>query len=755
LSIIDELRRRNVLRVGAAYLVVAWLLIQVAETIFPLFGFDETPARIVVVVLAIGFIPSLVFAWVFEVTPDGLRKEKDLDRASYSTPRPSRNLDRLIMVALAIALGYFAFDRFVLTPEREATMAEAARREGRSEALSESYGDRSIVILPFRDMSPDGDQEYLSDGIAEELLNVLANVPEIRVISRTSAFAFKGKGLEAPEIARRLNVGHVLEGSVRKAGHRIRITAQLIDAQSDTHLWSRRWDREMNDVFAVEDEIARSVLQSLKATLLAQNTGRNSKADITEPDPRAHELFLKGNYLVTRYDPEAESFFEQAIAIDPHYARAYAGLAKSLLQPAPDTDDSEKRRDRAAAALDHALELDPDESYALSLKGLMLWSTNLGKARESWKSAIATNPNNSDAWRWLGLSYQESDSRRYLENIRQAYFLDPTIAIINAWYAEALTRFGSYREALAVARDFHKLDPASAWAYGLAGDIHRTQSRLDEALKSEYLAFSADPESSVFADAGWVLADLGEFALMESWARKWGEIDGSDEPTHVAQLAVALFYQGRQTEALHLLSEAAAQTGSPELYAFLGHHQIELNGDYDNARVSLEESLLPPGQESVHIDPEKALDWMGLTAYAMALQHTGAADRATTLVAELRSIVDRQNEAGLISHRFFSVRFLSAMINAISGNGSDAINDLSRADAQGVFYCLTCVRHWPQFSSLHGIPEFEALVAKGLAGRAVQRQRLADQGMLLTPEQVLQRRHLDYDPFGETGVSEK
>jgi len=257
LSFVNELKRRNVLRVGAAYVVAAWLVIQVVETLFPVYGLSDASVRIVITILAIGLVPTLIFAWAFELTPEGLKKESKVDRSQSITPDTGKKLDRMIMVVLALALGYFAFDNFVLDPQREADLIEEnlaavehARQEGRTEALVESYSDRSIAVLAFDDMSPEGDQEYLSDGIAEELLNLLAKIPELRVISRSSAFSYKGKGTKLNQIAEELNVAHILEGSVRKAGNRIRITTQLIEARSDTHLWSETYDRTLDDVFA-------------------------------------------------------------------------------------------------------------------------------------------------------------------------------------------------------------------------------------------------------------------------------------------------------------------------------------------------------------------------------------------------------------------------------------------------------------------------------------------------------------------------
>ena len=197
-SLFNELKRRNVLRVGAAYIVASWLIVQVVETVFPAFGFSDAAVRIAVIVLAIGFLPMLVFAWAFELTPEGLKREQDVDRSRSVTPETGRKLDRIIMVMLALGLAYFAFDKFVLSTSREASIAETARQVGRSEALVESFGDASIAVLPFDNISDDPSNEYFSDGVTEEILNLLAMIPELRVVSRSSAFAYKGKEIHVP-----------------------------------------------------------------------------------------------------------------------------------------------------------------------------------------------------------------------------------------------------------------------------------------------------------------------------------------------------------------------------------------------------------------------------------------------------------------------------------------------------------------------------------------------------------------------------
>lgn len=402
MTLFAELKRRNVLRVGAAYVVVAWLLIQVAETIFPLFGYGDTPARIVVLVLVIGFIPALIFAWAFELTPEGLKRESEVDRSHSITPHTAKRLDRVIMVVLALALGYFAFDKFVLDPQREsardeqvAGQVEEARQVGRTEALVESYGDKSIAVLPFVNMSSDAEQEYLSDGISEELLNLLAKIPEFRVISRSSAFSYKGKDIAIPEIARQLNVAHILEGSVRKSGNTLRITAQLIEARSDTHLWSQTWDRPLDDIFAIQDEIAAAVVEQLKGTLLVV------VPQVQETDPEAYALYLQARHLSGQVTAEAfeqsNALYQQVLLIAPDYAAAWAGLAQNYSNQAyKGLRPSEQGYTLARKAANKALAVEPEYAAAHARLGwiAMFYDNDLAQAARHFEHALKLDPNN-------------------------------------------------------------------------------------------------------------------------------------------------------------------------------------------------------------------------------------------------------------------------------------------------------------------------------------------------------------------------
>ena len=404
MSLFNELKRRNVFRVGAAYVVASWLVIQVAETIFPLFGFGDTPARIVVIVLAIAFIPSMIFSWAFELTPEGLKKESEIDRSQSLTPHTGKKIDRVIIVVLALALSYFALDKFVLSPQREAVMekqvaaqVEEARREGRTEALVESYGDKSIAVLPFVNMSSDTEQEYFSDGLSEELLNLLAKVPELRVTSRSSAFSFKGKDFLIADVGRELNVSNVLEGSVRKSGNMVRITAQLIKVDGDVHLWSETYDRTLDNIFDIQDEIASEVVTKLKITLLGHTP------DARKTDPEAYSLYLQGRHLrrqtVEGSYGKAQALLQEALAIDPYYAEAWVELASTYTNQANlGVRPYDEAFMLAREAINKALMVYPGYAQAHANLGYIArsYDNDLAAAAYQLQLALQLEPTNTD-----------------------------------------------------------------------------------------------------------------------------------------------------------------------------------------------------------------------------------------------------------------------------------------------------------------------------------------------------------------------
>lgn len=321
MSLITELQRRNVIRVAMAYVALAWLVVQVLDSLAPLFGIGDSTARLIVILMAIGIVPVLVVSWLFELTPDGLKREAEVDHDAATSRASARRLDRVIIGVLAVAVIYFAIDKFVIDPARDAELVTEAVEQARDEVLLESYGERSIAVLPFVDASTDGDQEYMADGVAEEIINLLSTIREIRVISRSSAFSFKGQSLPVSEIAERLNVRYIMDGSVRRAGDRLRVSAQMIDPRTDTALWSENYDRPFGDVFAIQDEIAARVVEKLEIELTdAMPTRRVVNAEAYALYLQARELVNLQNWTATQ---EAEELLEQSLAIDDQHPEAW------------------------------------------------------------------------------------------------------------------------------------------------------------------------------------------------------------------------------------------------------------------------------------------------------------------------------------------------------------------------------------------------------------------------------------------------
>lgn len=470
MSLFNELKRRNVFRIGAAYVVTAWLIIQVVETIFPAFGFGDAAVRIVVIVLAIGIIPALILAWAFELTSQGLKKETDIDRSLPASPKAGKNLDRAIMMVLALALSFFAFDKFVLDPSRDESRVEAARQEGRTEALVESFGDKSIAVLPFVNMSSDPEQEYFSDGITEELLSLLARIPELRVISRSSSFTFKGKEIDITQVAEQLNVSHILEGSVRKAGNQVRITAQLIDARSDTPLWSETWDRALGDIFAIQDEIASDVVKQLNVTLL------NPVPRGRQTHPEAYAKTLRAKYLLQARGPGdfmlAADLLKEALALDPDYVPAltHSSMVYFRMYQQGVYSLAEARR-LGDEALIKALSIAPDDGLANAYRAwdLVEWSDvrDLDAAAAMCQKAVESEPGNAEVLmnvgkcaRWIG---RHDDA---LALIERAMSLDP-LCFACIWNrAKIYTETGRLKEAEEEIRKYMGLGSGGGYSYG-------------------------------------------------------------------------------------------------------------------------------------------------------------------------------------------------------------------------------------------------------------------------------------------------
>ena len=513
MSLIQELQRRNVIRVGLAYAAAGWLLIQLAEIVFEAWAIPEVGLRVLITVLAIGLPLVLVFAWAFELTPEGLKRESEIDRSSSIAMQTGRRLDRIIIVVLALALGYFAVDKFVLrdrAPERvppaESSAVEAAREQeaaGEQEpdgdiATSDEAPalptDRSVAVLPLRNLGQAGEGDAFATGMHDGLLTALAQIDSLRVVARASVLRIADQGLSLPEVAGLLGVATVLEGGVQRAGDQLRVSLQLVDAASESYLWAETFDRRLtaDNVFAVQSDIARAVSEALQVTLTAGDEQRLAR--LPTENLAALEAYFEGRALLDqrteRAIQAAREAFRNARERDPDFAQALAGeaLAILLLRQGPATYGDIPRVEAVAMAsplLERAAELAPDDAEVLAVRGLLAYDAlQLEESVELLRRSLEINPANGPVMGWLVNSL--SALGRFDEAtdvIRASVERDPSskLAVYNA--AVRLTTFQAAEpgEVDALLARLARLDPV--WHLYARAGIHRIHGERVEAFR--------------------------------------------------------------------------------------------------------------------------------------------------------------------------------------------------------------------------------------------------------------------------------
>ncbi len=559
-----ELKRRNVVRVAIAYAVVAWLLLQLTDVVL---NNIETPTWVFqtfLLLLAIGFPLALFFAWAYELTPAGIKKEKDVDRSESITHVTGRKLDFVIIGVLGMAVTYFVAEKFIFAGD--------SASEPKVEASIAAPGDieKSIAVLPFVNMSADPEQEYFSDGIAEEILNGLVKVPDLRVVARTSAFSFKGQNIDIREVGETLNANYVLEGSVRKSGDRLRITAQLISVHDGYHLWSETFNRKIDDVFAIQDEIARAVVSALEVTLgLAEET-RLVNLGTTNAD--AYNWFLRGNYYIGRQSPEAfdkaiESY-AKAIELDPEFAGGHGGYAYGLaygsffypyLQVV----------DRVRAAYKRALEIDEYQNEALMAKAVdaTLTDNNSVAAEQAIRKALTVEPNNTliaDAYWFLILTPQ----RRFdetLDLLANAERADPLSSLIKQGIGANLWWKGDSQAALRYAEAAIELNPNDTFATFVLSNVYAELGRLQKA-ESTVMQLESLMGTNSWSLKAWIalhIAREDKISAQQALDRMVALYeDGNEDPSLPSFIGVAYAQLGDIEEAINWF-ERAAESRSP------------------------------------------------------------------------------------------------------------------------------------------------------------------------------------------------
>ncbi|MEY2575421.1 MAG: adenylate cyclase [Verrucomicrobiota bacterium] len=461
-SFFSELKRRNVYKVAVAYAVAAWLLIQIATQVFPFFEIPNWAVRLVVIVLMIGFPIALVLSWAFEITPEGIKRESEINADKSITHHTGRKIVAITIVLAVIAAGLLALQLW--GPKR----STIAPKQDEATVVPE----KSIAVLPFENLSDDKSNSYFSDGITEEILNALAQIPNLKVAARRSAFQFKGNDLDLKKIGLVLGVGHIVEGSLQKAGDQVRINVRLVDVQKGLQVWSDKYDRKLDNVFAIEDEIAKAIATRLRVQLTGGG-GQPLVADSTS-NPQAHELYLRGLGLLAargRGLREAGDLFQQAVQLDDSYAQAWGALAIThLLLPAYRLESYEAALPNGEAAAQRALSLDSNTASAYVAVGL----ANTARCRwpeadQAFHRALALAPGDAEAVnqyaQFLSVVGQLQASLREIERAQQLDPLSPIIAVIHSKALAALRRDDAadsqFRSVLKTHPEFA---PAHAWA---------------------------------------------------------------------------------------------------------------------------------------------------------------------------------------------------------------------------------------------------------------------------------------------------
>jgi TolB-like protein/Tfp pilus assembly protein PilF len=485
-----ELKRRNVYKVAVAYVVAGWALSQGIAQVFPVFDVPNWVVRLLVMLIILGLPVALVLTWMFEITSEGILRTEMADAMPGVVQRKKHAWIYVVVIGGLVSIGLFLLGRYTAQTPRQ------------NEEAGGVISAKSIAVLPFDNLSGDPDNAYFTEGVQDEILTRLAKVADLKVIARTSTQKFKSAPENLPEIAKQLGVLNILEGSVQKVNDQVRVNVQLINALTSAHLWADTYDRRSTDIFAVESEIAKNVADALQAKL----TGAEKSSIVKAPtaDPEAYELYLKGRFFWNKRSGadlrKAIEYFDQAIAKDPNYALAYAGLADSyLLLPNYGSASTQESLPPARAALNKALELDDSLAEAHASSGLLAtFECRLERAITDFERAIQLKPNYATAHHWLmfgRLALGHLDQA--VEEGKRALKLDPLSPIINADFAWTFFCARRFDEAERQARKTLEIDPQFFLAHYYLGQVLQFKGQLTEAIAEFQKAvdLNGDPDS--------------------------------------------------------------------------------------------------------------------------------------------------------------------------------------------------------------------------------------------------------------------
>ena len=724
MSFFNELKRRNVFRVAIAYVIVAWLTMQIVDVVLNNITAPDWVFQVLMLFLAIGLPFALIFAWAFELTPEGLKLEKDVDRTQSVTQRTGRRLDFLIIGVLVVGIGMLLADKFLLTDAPESTEVVADDAPALSAAPDTAP---SVAVLPFTNMSADESSGYFSDGLADTVLHMLAQVRELRVAARTSSFQFRGQSLDITKIGEQLNVGAILEGSVQRSGDKIRVTAQLIDVSNGYHLWSANFDRNLDDVFAIQDEIANEVVAALKVSLLGESEERLNRDQTDNID--AYTEYLVGidnlNNVSSESLKSAVTHLQEAIRLDPEYARAYSTLGRAYLLMQNyglmgTTQAAAAARNVAARALD----LSADSSEALAVLGMAeLRDGNLETAGQLLSKAIENGPNDTVALAYYGgYLAQDVQPDKAIATFRELLRLDPLSENAHLGLATVLNLQQKFSEAGEIIARFKRINPKSPNATFYQGVIDGRQGNLAAAVTITRNSIKLDPDDP----EGPAVTGYYYLALeMPDEARHWFDQAVEVDAEHPASRSAPLFlnYHLQQNEdenyrlARELLDDRIEERRGSRLIALIVLTEHAAKTGRHDAALEVLDNLYP----HLFDDPPHDLDEDFTATYfaGLALINSGDIERGSFLMQSFLDLRDRYDEA-------YVVQWGSIAGNLLLGNTDAALGKLegfAKTKYYGRRNSLFLERS-PVFDAIREEPAFIALLDEYRENAAEQRQIL-------------------------------
>jgi adenylate cyclase len=669
MAFFEELKQRKVIRVAAAYLVVAWLSVQVASIALPAFEAPGWVLRVLILLLALGFPMALVLAWAVDLTPEGAR---------FSPGGTGwKRLLAICGVLAAVAVGWYWFGQPAWRKADFANPAAATIAAAPKPSPAAARANpRSIAVLPFVNMSGDPANEYFSDGLAETTLDMLAQVHDLKVIARTSSFAFKGKNDDVRTIGRKLDAAHLLEGSVQQAGKTVRVTAQLVRTSDGIHLWSKRFDRQMTDVFAIQDEIAGEVVKALQVALPAGDAARLTGG--RTKDVEAYRSYLRGLALLPKRRVsemrEAVGHFERAIALDPHYAEAHAAASMALgLVGNYSGHLSPEAKARRKRYFETALELDPKLGEAWAARGA--WFNERGEnveARRNYQRAVELAPNYATGFQWYAelLMREFGDPAAALPLYEKALALDPLSPIVRSEHANAMVSIGRSEEGerlmLALVRDH----PDFVGGHYALARLHEARGDLVGALRASVRAEQVDPEAVNSQRDCWLLLRFGALDRVRRCVARTtrGAGDSNDLVSIRAQL---LWMDGKPAQALALI-DAMDRKAPWERATYL----------LESGRGAEALALLQTLDPGMFVQPEPRLT-SAYPADAVLAGHALLASGATAQGRDLLQRALRHNADRPVDQLQFGKRWLDAITWSLLGDMPRACVALRQVAASG------------------------------------------------------------------------